>query len=196
MTILDVVVDLARPHTTHRSPAKSNRARRERREAKRPTGIAEYLAVPDQLVQVRLAQLGDIHTECSVSRSWAWRCRQVAVFKRGTQFAGAARPSPHRYGREGRASSASRVASFSTRLERRMIRAMSSAVAERKGRKFIKNGGAILRIDQFRCDREILVTVTFAGPPTPPHQSFCPRGLKSAFPKTTLSPRIRLKTRN
>jgi hypothetical protein len=54
-----------------------------------------------------------------------------------------------------------KMGEFLTRLERRMIGDVVSGADE-----FIKgkNGGAILRFDQFRCDREILVPVTFARP--------------------------------
>jgi hypothetical protein len=49
---------------------------------------------------------------------------------------------------------------FLTWIERRMIGDVVGGADELiKG----KNGGAMLRFDQKRCDREILVPVTFAG---------------------------------
>jgi hypothetical protein len=54
-----------------------------------------------------------------------------------------------------------KMGKFLVRLERRVVGDVVSGADE-----FIEgqNGGAMLRFDQYGCDREILVPVTFARP--------------------------------
>jgi len=82
----------------------------------------------------------------------------VPVFKRGTQSL------RHRLAldmAEKAGLQRIKMGKFLARLERRMIGDVVSGADE-----FVKsqNGGAMLGFDQYGCDREILVPVTFAGP--------------------------------
>src|SRR5260370_11375558 len=114
-------------------------------------------AVFDQLVPSPVAQLGDIHAERREQiLGVAWR--QVPVFECSTQSL------RHRFAldmAEKAGLKRVKMGKFLVRLERRMIGDVVSGADE-----FIEgqNGGAMLRFDQYGCDREILVPVTFAGP--------------------------------
>src|SRR4029077_8761122 len=103
-----------------------------------------------------IAQLGDVHAECG-EQILGVACREVPVPQGGTQ------PLRHRLAFDAAEKTSLKpieMGEFLARCERGMVGDIVSGADE-----FVEcqNGGAVLGFDQYRCDREVLVPMTFAG---------------------------------